>query len=643
MLNADMKLSRFFTRCVFVIAAVFVWQHAGARQQPAVKEEVDKLIATGMKFLVVPDSLIKYAEPAHRLAISGNYRFGEAMALKLKGIYEFRKGNPDQAIVCYQAGLAICQELNNELETGKANLNIATAYQLKSDFVKSTRYGLEALRIFERLNERNGQGRVLNLLGISAHSQQDYRAAKSFFLQYNAFAKQARDSIEIASSYNNLGSTYKALKMPDSAAYFLNLAGRIQKQKNNAIGVGNVYENIGNIYMDVKQDYRGAIAQYRKSAEAYRSIGADQQLGHVYSNIGVAYGKLGDTITAKKYLKEAIILANKAGDKRILQNSYQWLSELDAGNERYRAAYNSLLTSRSHSDSIWTREKVKAVEELKTQYNTEKKEMKIRSLAQQNTIQDLQIRQRNYWLGAGAFLLVAGGLIAYLLYSRQQFRNRVRLQTQLAESRETAARAVIDAEERERQRIASDLHDGVGQLLSSALLSLNTLLKKVPIAANERPQAERTVALVTESYNEVRSISHQMVPNALLKSGLVASVRDFLDTLNSDELAVSLSVSGMSDPLNEQTETFVYRILQEAVNNVVKSARASKLNVQLVKDAEGLQLSVEDNGAGFNVNAAKAKGMGLQNIATRVNFLKGTLDIDSAPGRGTVMVIWIPV
>ncbi|RZL19177.1 MAG: hypothetical protein EOO89_04120 [Pedobacter sp.] len=167
--------------------------------------------------------------------------------------------------------------------------------------------------------------------------------------------------------------------------------------------------------------------------------------------------------------------------------------------------------------------------------------------------------------------------------------------------------------------------------------------KKLKLNNDEAQQADRTLSLVNESYDEMRSISHQMMPNALLKAGLASAVKEFLSKIDQDKLKVGLEAIGLNKRLNEQTETVLYRVIQETVNNVIKHAEASKLNIQLIKDSDGVSVSVEDNGKGFDRSKLRdSTGIGMSNIFTRVEFLKGTVDVDTAPGKGTLVVIHIP-
>ena len=208
-----------------------------------------------------------------------------------------------------------------------------------------------------------------------------------------------------------------------------------------------------------------------------------------------------------------------------------------------------------------------------------------------------------------------------------------------------SAKAIIEAEERERKRIAGDLHDGVGQLCSAIKMNLSGLSSQVTFKDKEAVLAyEKTLAITDEACKEVRSISHQMMPNILLKSGLTIAVRDFLDKIDARRIQVQLDTFGLNERLDSNTETVLYRVIQETVNNVIKHARGNKLYITLGKDEEGINATIEDNGIGFDVHDKdQFDGIGLKNIASRVEFLKGKVEFDSAPGRGTVVNVWIPL
>lgn len=150
--------------------------------------------------------------------------------------------------------------------------------------------------------------------------------------------------------------------------------------------------------------------------------------------------------------------------------------------------------------------------------------------------------------------------------------------------------------------------------------------------------------LVVDSVGEVRSISHNMMPNSLLKNGLGKAVRNFLDNLNQQKLKVQLFTDGLNKPLKSNTEIFLYRIIQECVNNVLKHANASELNISILVDEHMVDVTIEVNGRGFNPSQLSEKaGIGISNIQKRVQFLKGEIHWDSQVGKGTTVVINIPM
>ncbi len=175
-------------------------------------------------------------------------------------------------------------------------------------------------------------------------------------------------------------------------------------------------------------------------------------------------------------------------------------------------------------------------------------------------------------------------------------------------------------------------------------MNLDGLVEKIQYTnEQEKRMAENTLSLVNESYGEMRSISHRMMPSALINSGLDTALREFVAKIDPDKLRIDLDTSGLDDPIGEHIETTIYRVIQECVANVVKHSSASRLDIQVVRDEEGLSVTLEDNGKGFDVKMLDTSaGMGMRNIVSRVHYLHGTINVDSDQRRGTLIAIHIP-
>jgi signal transduction histidine kinase len=168
----------------------------------------------------------------------------------------------------------------------------------------------------------------------------------------------------------------------------------------------------------------------------------------------------------------------------------------------------------------------------------------------------------------------------------------------------------------------------------------------------ERLEYEKVLSLISESADEIRSVSHQMMPNALLRLGLVSALQEFVQKINGSQLSVYLDVQGLDQRMDAEVETTLYRVIQESVNNVIKHAQASRLDIQLIRDDKELSVTIEDNGKGFDSkNPAYTVqrtpfgegGLGLKNLRSRIEYLNGTLDIESSVGKGTLVAIYLPM
>ncbi len=204
-------------------------------------------------------------------------------------------------------------------------------------------------------------------------------------------------------------------------------------------------------------------------------------------------------------------------------------------------------------------------------------------------------------------------------------------------------KTVVEVQESERARIAKDLHDGIGGTLSGIKISLTNLMPHLSLGEKEKLQYERSIDLLNNSAEELRIVSHNMMPPSITQFGLVAALRDFCESINTMKtLRINMQVLGVEIRLSGLNEIILYRIVQELINNIVKHARASNALLQLSYDNPQLSITVEDNGIGFDPKQiVEVTSSGWKNIRSRVDFLKGAIDIRST-GSGTSIHVQIP-
>ncbi|RYF86921.1 MAG: sensor histidine kinase, partial [Chitinophagaceae bacterium] len=245
--------------------------------------------------------------------------------------------------------------------------------------------------------------------------------------------------------------------------------------------------------------------------------------------------------------------------------------------------------------------------------------------------------------GSGAALLVIL-LLLFVNFRHQRKLQKQRINELETEKQLTATEAVLKGEEQERSRLAKDLHDGLGGMLSGIKYSFNAMKGNLIMTPDNAQAFERSMDMLDSSIKEMRRVAHNMMPEALVKFGLDAALKDFCNDINqSGALKVSYQSIGMEKADIHQTIAItIYRIVQELLNNSIKHAEATAAVVQLAKENDQLSITVEDDGKGFDVaSLQQVQGIGWNNIQNRVEILKGKLDVQSTPGAGTSVFIEI--
>jgi len=516
---------------------------------------------------------------------------------KLTGLSWYFKGVYDSAAVYYYKALEIANRVKDPLIKAGVLNELGKLYRKTRDLDRSLQMYDEAYAIYKKLEDEANMATILNESGVVFEYKADYTEAIKRYRASLAIREKLHDTVGIAYSYNFLGGVYTLQENFTEAEKYLVSSLELRKKLNDSFSIALSHGDLGYMYKE-QGLYTKAIEQYVQSnALALKMNFADLLLSNY---------------------KELAVIAEKKGDFALSLDYYKKHSTL--------------------KDSIYSGEKMKQIEQLNARYQAEKKEQELK-------LQQAVISRKNYLLwglsAVAALLLLAG----FGFYRKRQLQHNMNLQAAVMKQQDLAAKGIINAEENERKRIASDLHDGVGQLMSAAKMNLSAFENDILFKDEaQKKNFDKLIGLVDESCKEIRSVSHQMMPNALLKSGLASAVKEFLDKIDNRIIKINLHTEGLQERLDSNTETVLYRVIQECVNNVIKHSGANKLDISLIKDADGIAATVEDNGQGFDTaDKRNAEGIGLKNISSRIDFLKGTVEFDSSPGRGTLVAIHVPI
>jgi len=244
-------------------------------------------------------------------------------------------------------------------------------------------------------------------------------------------------------------------------------------------------------------------------------------------------------------------------------------------------------------------------------------------------------------LGAGLLLVIAS--MAYILRLERQTRNRYRELSQSRHELEQLSSRLVDAQEEERRSISRELHDEVGQSLGALLVDLGRLASNLPAESSEiRERLDHMKSLTERTVGTVRDIALLLRPSMLDDLGLVAALEwQGREVSRRSEMEVAVESANVSDELPDEYKICVYRLVQEALNNAVRHAKARNAKVRVFGSASGIEIEVSDDGRGFDPQ--RARGLGILGMEERVKRLGGSLAVHSSPGQGTVLKAELPL
>ena len=556
----------------------------------------------------------------------------------------------DSAVAGFEKAVYAARLLKDSVKVGRAFGNLGNVYLHKNEREKALEYYLYAAQLWENNKGKKYLPNLYNGINALLEEQRESTKAIGFANKAIAIATEIGDSIAMVDGLVNLSVSYNHLQEYEKAYQLLIQALPLAKRNGDMYQIVTICNNMGDYFME-KNNFSAALEKYEEMYGYAKQMGNKYYLSSATLALAQVNRKLKNYLNALKYIIEAEKLANDVGERAELRDIYSIRAQIEQemGNYKVSAEYYSKTVTLS--DSLFKTSTSEKIAEAEARYQNEKKQKEIIQLQKDKEIQSLSIKQKstlNYILvGSLAALLIVGFLSYRNIRHRQQLaKQQDELQQQQIRELEkdkqlVAVDSLLKGQEEERSRLAKDLHDGLGGLLSGVKFSISNMKDNLVMTPDNMAVFERSLDMIDTSIKELRRVAHNMMPEMLTKFGLDEAVKEYCNTINATKLLiVKYQSHGMESRLDKSVEIIIYRIIQELLNNTMKHAAATETFVQVIREGNRLNVVVEDNGKGFDMGLPdNNKGAGLANVRSRVDYLKGQLDIHAEPGKGTLVNI----
>lgn len=650
-----------------LLAAGFAWIEAKAQTQliDSLEVRLKNSKDDTAKVILLNEMVSKYqhVNPARAMELANQsvslakriqFDFGLGVAYRLTGVLFTDKSNFDTGAMYYSKSLEIFKNKDDNRSAryrGMLQHNFGVIYHYKGKYDSAVIYYQEAARLYKELKDDGLLFLTYNNLSTLYTQILDNKTALKYAEECAHISNKLNDSYKISIASLAMASAKTELKEYGGIDTLIDKVIKISTQSGNHYMLGMGYKFLGKYQIESKKDNKASLVSLKAALDNMIKAGNEYETVAANQNLGYSYFLNGDYEQAVYYYKAAIQQSKKLGLLQLEQYTLKNLSELEERRKNFSAAFGYLKDYISVNDSVISKTHQENIQALEAKYQSEIKDARILQLDDEKKIQELTIRQKstlNYILIGSLMALM---LVAFLGYRNLRHRQQIakqegELQQQRIRELEKdkqliAVDSLLKGQEEERSRLAKDLHDGLGGLLSGVKYSLSNMKENLIVTPDNMAVFERSLDMLDTSIKELRRVAHNMMPEMLTKFGLDEALKEYCNIINAAKgITLQYQSVGMETRLDNSTEIIVYRIVQELLNNILKHAEASQAFIQVIRENNRLNIIVEDNGKGFDTAALeKNKGAGWSNIRSRIEYLKGQLDIHSEPGKGTLVNI----
>ncbi|MCZ4320010.1 sensor histidine kinase [Aequorivita viscosa] len=599
-----------------------------------------EFIITG-NFSKAEDLLISAIEKEQSLRPQDRDRLAELY--NRKSILNANRGDYLRSLEAIEKAMDFANGSSNNILLSNVYINYANALSRLTRFDEAVKMHFKVIRLNEKTNNEIGLLKAYNNLGIAFKNAGEYDKALEYYTKSFQLGKSLKDYKSMGLTVVNMATVYSA-KKEYSALDTLYIQGiKYFEEISDLGGIAFANHNYGNSLV-IRKNYVEADKHLQIAYTLRKQIGAD---------LGAASSQaiLGRSALEQNKYKEAELnllaaeaaFHGKSRENNTLKELYGLLKDLYNQKGNYKKALQYQTQELELERTLFTEnEKVNTLK-TETAYLLEKRDM---AMALQNKKQQL-VRDRMVF-GGGSVVLILLLISLSLWQRRKQLKERHQAQIINLDQQHliTLTRSLKNAEQEERKKIAHKLHDETGSMLSIALLNLKQFQQDVPTINTKAAQKLNTTQkLLSDISENVRGISHTLMPIALEKYGLRPAIHEMVTAVNtSEKLKIEEVFEGLEDTSNwsEEFNLTVYRIVQEVVNNIIKHAQASHVLLQIVELEDSVTIYIEDNGKGIDT-ATDDNYSGLRMLKSNVEYLNGTVEINGADNKGTFILAELPI
>ena len=530
--------------------------------------------------------------------------------------------NIDSAAFYYNKAKSLGDELNDTKLIFMINNSFGNLHSELKQFDKALYYYQANLRLAQSINEETSICYSLGNIGVIYQHMGNYEKAEDYMIQSKDMAERLSYKTGLAATLLNLSELYILQKNPAKGEGYAERAAELFHEIDYFPEEVRALLTVSRYYLYSK-DYLNALAYVNKAYELAKDIDLSMEIGLCYRTFCFIYYEKNNLALAEEYARKALQLIDPTDYNTIELHEYLVKIHIDMGDAAN--AKKSLDTYSALIRTFNNREMQNVLSEMEVEYEIEKKDTQISMLTRGKRLYSIFT-----FLGLFTVLLL---LTLLALLNRYQLQKRLHMKEkmlQLEQEKELiAARSLLEGENMERSRLSRELHDSLGGLLTMIKLDLEQLKQS---ASQDKDRLNTALRLTNKSIEELHQLAHSLMPESLIRFGLRPVLEEFCE----GNPQINFCFYGENRRFDNEIETNFYRIACELINNALKHANASVINVQLINRNDTLSLTVQDDGCGFDKSVVR---QGLITVRSRAGLLGAELIIYTEEGKGTEVTV----